>query len=138
MILPWEIYREAEEDGIQVHFMTFEEQASLSLPGHIGIDTSKLPTTAEESTAAAHELAHGCTGTYYNVHSSAEERRKHEVVAEKYAIRRYITREALFAAVNSGMTEYWQLAEYFGFTESFVKKAVCLYAFGNLAADQYI
>ena len=74
MILPWHIYQEAEADGIQVHFLRFEEQASMSMPGHIGIDTSKLPTTAEESTAAAHELGHDCTGTYYGVRSTREER----------------------------------------------------------------
>ena len=138
MILPWHIYQEAEADGIQVHFLHFEELASVSIPGHMGIDTSKLPTTAEESTAAAHELGHGCTGAYYNVHASREERQKHENTAEKYAIRRYIPREALIEAVKGGMTEYWQLAEYFGFTENFIRKAVCLYCFGNLDVEQYI
>lgn len=138
MIQPWEIYREAEEDGIQVHFMQFEEVAAISAPGHMAIDTDKLPTTAEESTAAAHELGHNCTGAYYSAGASAEERQKQENLAERYAILRYLPREALLAAIRSGMTEYWQLAEYFGFTEAFVRKAVCLYLCGNLADQQFI
>lgn len=138
MVLPWHIYQEAEEDGIQVHFIQFEGVAAISVPGHIGIDTSKFPTTAEETTAAAHELGHDCTGTYYNISSTAEERQKNENLAERYAIQRYIPREALVAAVKSGLTEYWQLAEHFGFTESFIRKAVCLYFCGNLADEQFI
>ena len=138
MVLPWQIYREAEADGIEVHFMHFEDQPALSVPGHIGIDTAKLPTTAEESTAAAHELGHDRTGAYYRLSASPEERQKCENRAERYAIKHYIPREALFEAVNSGLTEYWQLAEHFGFTEDFVRKAVCLYAFGNLSAELYL
>ena len=138
MIQPWEIYREAEEDGIQVHFMQFEEVAAISAPGHMAIDTDKLPTTAEESTAAAHELGHNCTGSYYAADAPAEERQKQENLAERYAIQRYLPREALLSAIRSGMTEYWQLAEYFGFTEAFIRKAVCLYLCGNLADGQFI
>lgn len=138
MILPWHIYEEAEADGVQVHFLRFEEQAAISLPGHIAIDTNKLPTTAEEATVAAHELGHCCTGSYYNVRTPLDTRQRQENRADKYAIRRYLPRQALFDAVNSGLTEYWQLAEHFGFTESFVRKAVCLYAFGNLDAEQYL
>lgn len=138
MILPWEIYREAEEKGIEVHFMRFEEIAAVSAPGHIAIDTDKLPTTAEETTAAAHELGHSCTGTYYSADAPAEERQKKENLAERYAIQRYLPREHLLSAIRSGMTEYWQLAEYFGFTEAFIRKAVCLYCCGNLADREFI
>ena len=44
----------------------------------------------------------------------------------------------LLRAIRSGMTEYWQLAEHFGFTEEFVRKAVCLYFCGNLADEQFL
>ena len=133
MILPWEIYREAEEAGIQVHFMRFEEVAAVSAPGHMAIDTAKLPTMAEESTAAAHELGHNCTGAYYSADAPAAERRKQENLAERYAIEHYLPREALLEAVRGGMTECWQLAEHFGFTEAFIRKALCLYLRGNLS-----
>lgn len=40
-------------------------------------------------------------------------------------------------AVAEGHTELWDLAEYFGVTEDFVKKAVCWYTYGNLATELY-
>lgn len=138
MVQPWQIYREAEEQGIQVHFLKLEALCALSVPGHIGIDPEKCPTTADESTVAAHELGHGCTGAYYTAGSSTQERQRSENMAERYAIRRYLPREALLRAIRSGMTEYWQLAEHFGFTEEFVRKAVCLYFCGNLADEQFL
>ena len=138
MVQPWHIYREAEEQGIQVHFLRFEELSAVSVPGHIGIDPAKYPTTAEEATAAAHELGHGCTGAFYAAGDSDEERRRCENMAERYAILHYLPREALLRAMRGGLTEPWQLAEHFGFTESFIRKAVCLYRFGNLADGQFM
>ena len=41
-------------------------------------------------------------------------------------------------AIAAGHTELWDLAEFFGVTESFLKKALCLYIHGNLATSQYI
>lgn len=138
MIRPWQIYREAEEAGIQVHFLQFDEAVAISMPGHMAIDTGKLSTTAEETTVAAHELGHSCTGSYYQSHASAEERQKQENMAERYAIRRYLPPEKLQQAVDSGLTECWQLAEHFGFTEDFIRKAICFYRCGNLADEQFL
>ena len=40
-------------------------------------------------------------------------------------------------AIASGHTDLWDLADYFGVTESFLKKALCLYVHGNLATELY-
>ena len=40
-------------------------------------------------------------------------------------------------AVAEGCTELWELAERFGVTEGFMKKAVCLYVHGNVAEELY-
>ncbi len=138
MIRPWHIYEEAEEQGIQVHFLRFEEVVAMTVPGHMAIDTEKLATTAEETTVAAHELAHSCTGSYYGADATAEERQKQENAADRYAIRRYLPPEQLQQAVDSGLTECWQLADYFGFTEDFIRKAICFYRCGNLADEQFL
>ena len=45
--------------------------------------------------------------------------------------------EALDAAIAGGVTERWELAEYFGVDEAFLKKALCWYVHGNLAAELY-
>lgn len=137
MIMPWHIYQEAEADGVDVHFLSMEEQASISVPGHIAIDKRKLPTTAEEATAAAHELGHVNTGSFYDIHSKYANRRKCENRADRAAIRRHIDKDELMGLLKRGITQPWELAEHFGFTEDFIKKAVCLYTHGNLATESY-
>ena len=138
MIMPWHIYQEAEADGVYVHFMRMESQPSLSIPNHMAIDITKLPTTAEESTAAAHELGHINTGSFYNIYSICDNRRKCENSADRAAIQRYIDKDELFGLLKRGITQPWELAEHFGFTEDFIKKAICLYIHGNLAVEYYM
>ena len=138
MIMPWHIYQEAEADGISVHFLHMEAQPSLSVPGHMAIDIEKLPTTAEESTAAVHEIGHINTGSFYNIYSPFNNRRKCENRADRNAIQRYINKDELLCLLKRGITQPWELAEYFGFTEDFIKKAICLYIHGNLAVEYYM
>lgn len=137
MLMPWHIYQEAESDGVGVHYLHMETQCSMSVPGHIAIDPDKMETTADEVTAAAHELGHVNTESFYNIYSPVDDRRRCENRADRYAIQRYIDKDTLFSLMERGVTQLWELAEYFGFTEDFMKKAVCFYTYGNLAADLY-
>lgn len=136
MIMPWHIYQEAEEDGVAVLFYPFREQISISMPDGIGMDCNQTHTTDVESTAAAHELGHVCTGSFYNVHATIDHRQKHENRADRYAIQRYIDKQDLLARLDSGET-LPQLADHYGFTEDFIRKAVCLYVHGNLDVKHY-
>ena len=63
--------------------------------------------------------------------------KKHENRADKWAIQRLIPLPELDAARADGHTELWELAEYFGVTEDFMRKAVCWYTHGNLATELY-
>ena len=40
-------------------------------------------------------------------------------------------------AIAAGCTQMWELAERFGVTEVFMRKAVCYYVHGNLATELY-
>ena len=62
---------------------------------------------------------------------------KHEYKADKWAIRRLIPKIDLEEAISAGHTQLWDLAEYFGVTEDFMRKVVCWYTYGNLAAELY-
>ena len=66
-----------------------------------------------------------------------DSRRRHENRADKWAIRCLIPLENLDDAIAEGCTELWQIADRFGVTEEFAKKAVCLYVHGNLATELY-
>ena len=103
----------------------------------IGLDRTVCDCRSVEKTHLAHELGHCLTGSFYNRHAAVDHRRRHENRADKWAIRKLVPVARLDDAVAEGCTELWQLADRFGVTEEFVKKAVCLYVHGNLATELY-
>lgn len=94
-------------------------------------------TEAQERTQLAHEIGHCETGSFYSRYIKVDSRQRHENRADKWAVKKMISAEALDEAVAQGYTELWNLAEHFNVTEDFIKKAVCLYTHGNLATELY-
>lgn len=113
----------------------------MSIQGDDGdfvlMDYSLIESGANEKVHLAHELGHCATGSFYNPYTTLNNRKKHENKADKWAIEQLISAEALDAAVADGHTEIYDLAEYFGVTEDFMRKAVCWYTKGNLAVELY-
>ena len=137
-----DLYRLADENGICVDWrqMNAAKTLSMLLPdgtGAIAMDVTRLETTAEHKTALGHDMGHCATGSFYNRYSPADVKKKHENRADKWAIRQLISPEELDAAVADGHLEMWDLAEYFGVTEEFMRKAVSLYTYGNVNAELY-
>ena len=136
------LYRRAEELNIPVLHFPLPLTGSVSCmdgAGNcaIGLDLPHRRSRNELRVRLAHELGHCVTGSFYNRYSPWDVRRLHENRADKYAVHTLIPEEALDAAVAQGHTEPWDLADYFGVDEAFLKKAVCLYTYGNLAAELY-
>ena len=77
------------------------------------------------------------TGSFYNEAATCDIRRKHENRADKWEIYELVPVSELDEAIAKGYTEIWDLAEYFGVTEDFMRKAVCWYTHGNLDIDLY-
>lgn len=124
-----DLYDRAEAQGIEVDDVPMRALPSGSFPeGWILLDTAKLPTQAEEAVALAHELGHIETGSFYDIHSSFDLRSKHEYRADKRAVHILIPKNEFMRALKRGICEVWELAEYFGVTESFIRKAILLYA----------
>lgn len=137
------LYRYAEKRNIEIVTFPLPETASMSIEAesgtcYIGIDYSKIETETDERVHLGHELGHCVTGSFYNRYAKMDIRQKHENRADKWAIRKLIPVEKLDTAVAEGHTELWDLADYFGVTEEFIKKAVCYYVHGNLAVESYI
>ena len=135
------LYRLADARQIPVFFLPLPECGSISLQDArgrcaIGMD-SGCAAQASERVHLAHELGHCLTGSFYNIYATADLRGRHENRADKWAIRRLIPVEALDDAIAAGHTELWDLADFFGVTEAFLKKALCLYVHGNLATELY-
>lgn len=135
------LYRLCERKNIEVLEFPLPENGTMSLESgeqcYIGIDRRQLRSEADERTRLSHELGHCITGSFYSRHTAVDCRQRHENRADKWAIRRLISADALDSAVAEGHTQLWDLAEFFGVTEDFMKKAVCLYTHGNVAAELY-
>ena len=136
------LYQRAEELNIPVLHLPLPLTGSVSMMDEagrcaIGLDLPHRRSRNELRVRLAHELGHCVTGSFYNRWSPCDIRKLHENRADKYAVRALISEEALDEAVAEGHTDPWDLADYFGVDEGFLKKAVCLYTYGNLAAELY-
>lgn len=100
----------------------------------IYLDKERLATQAEEYTALGHEFAHYATGTTHAVSSPFDLVAKHEYRANKSEIRARIPKAEFEAALARGITEPWELADYFGVTEDFMRLAMTWYRYGRLTA----
>lgn len=137
------LYRYAEKKEIEIDDYPMKHREAFSIMDiedgdcYIAIDRRKITSEADERTKLSHEIGHCVTGSFYNVYSGLDVRQKHENRADKWAIRRLIKKDALDKAIAEGYTEFWQLAEYFGVNESLIRKAVCLYTYGNVSDELY-
>lgn len=137
-----EIYRFADQENIVVDRFALHRREALSIMDNDGscfvaIDPDKIRDESDERTKLSHELGHCITGAFYNQYSNFDCRQRHENRADKWAVNHLISVEDLDDAIADGCTEIWELAERFGVTEPFMRKAVCYYVHGNLATELY-
>lgn len=137
-----DFYRIAEQENIAVVTFSMPINGSISIMNddgscYIGIDKAVQDNSNMERVLIAHELGHCITGSFYNKFAAVDNRQRHENRANKWAIRHLISFEDLDAAASDGCTEIWELAERFGVTEDLVRKAICYYIYGNIAAELY-
>lgn len=119
-----ELYIRAQQQGIEIDEFEMREIVSASFPENwIAIDTKKIETRAEEKVILAHEIGHCETGSFYNIHSPHDLREKHEYTANKRSYQILIPHADLKAAVKKGLTEIWELAEYFDVPCEFMQRA---------------
>ena len=112
-----ELYRAAEDLGVEIFCGSIPETVSMSVPGAVCMDASLVYGGAVERVHLAHELGHCARGAFYS-------RQK------------LIPKDELKKAVSAGYTEPWQLAEYFAVTEDFAALAVWYYQNGNLNLER--
>ncbi len=123
-----ELYQRAEQQGIDIDYFPMRQVKSASFPdGWVAIDVDKINTSQEEKAVLAHELGHCETGSFYNVYSELDIREKHERRAAKRAFQLLVPKSDLDEAVRAGITETWELAEYFDVPCEFMQKAMTYY-----------
>lgn len=130
MIKTAELYEFAQSRNIDIIFGKLQTVSALAFKDDFGsavvIDQAKIISAADEKTKAGHEIGHCETGAFYTL-NSLETRSRCEYRADKWAIKKLLPLDELTEAMKNGCTEVWQIAEHFGVTEDFVKKAVWIY-----------
>lgn len=124
-----EVYREIDRNDIDVYYFPMESNAKgIALPdGSIAIDTDKIENDIEEKEVAYHECAHIKTGSFYNLNSPFDIKEKQEKRAWKETIITLVPLDEFTEAINSGITECWELAELFEVSEDLMQKAMEMY-----------
>lgn len=123
----------AQENDIEIIEIKAEKCPSLSVMTesgncYVGIDSRKM-TLAEETVCMAHEIGHCQTGAFYNKYAKCDLISKNERKADIWAIQNLVKKTELKYAMEQGKTQIWELAEYFGVTEDFMRKVCCYYGF---------
>ncbi len=136
------LYDLAQQQNIPVYSFALPQTRSMSLmtpEGQcaIAMDPQVKDGSAQERVHLSHELGHCLTGSFYSRYTAVDCRQRHENRADKWALQALIPVDDLDQAIAEGCTEVWDLADRFGVTEDFIRKTVCYYVHGNLAAELY-
>lgn len=131
MVTISELYAEAEASDIIVINHVLPQISALSVCEKgkciVAVDEKKFAMSSQQKVALAHELGHCKTGAFYNQYSKLDEISRSEYRADKWAIQYIIPFDGLVNAVKHGLSESWELADYFGVTEEYIRKAYEIY-----------
>lgn len=119
-----ELYKIAESNDIEVFNGNFPICKGIASDGFIGIDNDLKG--AGETVCLAHELGHCMTGAFYSVTAPMLDRVRAERKADKWAIKKLVPADELERAMKCHYL--FEVAEIFGVTEDFIRKAVKYYA----------
>lgn len=126
-----EVYDALREQDARlfVYDIGFSAAATIEQDGKYAVfyDPAAVRTTAALKECLAHECGHCATGATHRVASPWDLVEKHEYKANRWAIERFLPYAALCRAMRAGLTEPWQLAEWFDVPQSFIERAVAYY-----------
>lgn len=131
MIAMADVYSAIEETGANVVVWNHPLLDALTLEMNgiydIFINPDKNNTIANFQTKLIHEWGHCSTGATHHVNSPFELIEQNEYRANKAAFERFLPWAEIKKAVSAGLTEYWELADYFNLNEDFIRQAVHYY-----------
>lgn len=90
----------------------------------IFLDFTQICSTRLLRGVCVHELGHAATGALHKVSSPFDLAERSEYRAQRWAAEHFLTEEDFRAAFAVGITELWELAEYFDLPEEDVKAAL--------------
>ena len=131
MVSMAQIYKalDAQNAHIFVYDIGFAPAATVEVNDQYAVffDPKLVRSTAMLKECLAHECGHCATGATHHLVSEWDLVSRHEYKANRWAMEQFLPFEDLRTAVQAGLTEPWQLAEYFDVPERFVRKALYHY-----------
>ncbi len=126
MTIPeYRIYEDLDALGVDVTEIPMKNNVAVAFEDNfIAIDPSRCKSESTYSTVLAHEAGHFISGAFYSVKCPYAIRQKAEHRAFAASVQRYLSPDDFLQAFRDGYTETWQLAEYFGLDEEYIKKAL--------------
>lgn len=125
------MYRDAAAMDVRIfpYDIGFTDAATIEVGGRyaVMIDMTQFRSIRSYKGVLAHELGHCATGCTHKVSSPYDLVARHEYKANRWAVERYLPFEQVQRAVQGGLTEPWQLADYFGLPEEMVRWALIYY-----------
>lgn len=120
------LYSIAENHKIKVDrfCLSANKSISLNIQDHLFVALDNNIYGANEKVCLAHELGHCETLSFYNIYSPLDVRGKHERRADIWAINKLVPRQQLEYAIKQGYRSLYDLAEFFGVTTVFMRKAI--------------
>lgn len=120
----------AEDVRLYLYDIGFAAAATVEQDGRYAVfyDPAAARSTAALKECLAHECGHCATGATHRVGSPWDLIEKHEYKANRWAIERFLPYESICAAMRSGKTEPWQLAEWFDLPQPFIERALAYYS----------
>lgn len=105
------------------------EAASIEYNGNYAIflNAGKIKNTDDFFVKAAHEYGHCSTGALHKLNSPFDVIGKHERIANQKSVEDFLPSEQILNAVKSGCRQLYEIADFVGMPEKFVKKAVEIY-----------
>lgn len=94
----------------------------------IFLDFTQIRSTRLLRGVCIHELGHAATGALHKVSSPFDLVERSEYRAQRWAAEHFLTEDDFRAAFAAGITEPWELAEYFDLPEEDVKAAYVYWA----------
>ncbi len=124
------LYNIAEKGGITVDRFNMEQNGSASVlmdaACYIAVDPKLCGR--KEKVSLAHEIGHCVTGSFYNIYAPLDIRKKHELKADRWAIKKLIPKTTYRRVIKHGIDNLYDLAEYFDVTTDFMQKAIDYYS----------
>lgn len=119
------VYQDIEKLGIPVIIGTLDAEGSIAVKidddiRFIVLD-KRIQSEKAEKVQLTHELGHHQTDTIYHESDNLSEKSRCEYRANKWAVHRLLPYEDMKAAMEKGIIEIWELAEYFDVTEDFIQ-----------------